>query len=109
MSSQKILRKKLRLFRTAGIAEGTSFLVLLLIAMPLKYRFEFPLAVTIVGWIHGILFVAFVSLAWDVKSELNKPLKWFLAAFGAALIPAGTFFFDKEIRKELNQPSATTK
>lgn len=89
------------LFRTAGIAEGISFLVLLCIAMPLKYFFEQPMAVTVVGWMHGILFVLFVSLAWDVKSDLNKPFKWFGAALIAALLPTGTFFFDKKIKEEL--------
>ncbi len=89
------------LFRTAGIAEGISFLVLLCIAMPLKYFFEQPMAVTVVGWMHGILFVLFVSLAWDVKSDLNKPFKWFGTALIAALLPTGTFFFDKKIKEEL--------
>lgn len=89
------------LLRTAGIAEGVSFLVLLFVAMPLKYFFHQPLAVTVVGWIHGVLFVSFLSLAWDVKTDLNKPLKWLLTALGAALIPAGTFFFDRTLKKEL--------
>ncbi len=101
MSQLKLIRKKLRIFRTFGIAEGISFLVLLGIAMPLKYFLHQPMAVTFIGWIHGVLFVAFVSLAWDVKSDLNKPFKWFGTAFICALLPFGTFFFDKKIRDEL--------
>lgn len=102
MSQHKIIRKKIRLLRTAGIAEGISFLVLLLIAMPLKYFLNQPLSVTVVGWIHGILFVGFVSLAWEVKSDLNKSTKWFLAALAASLLPTGTFFFDRKLRNELS-------
>ena len=49
---------------------------------------------------HGVLFVSFVSLAWEVKSDRNKNLKWFATAFVAALIPAGTFWFDKKLKEE---------
>ena len=89
------------LLRTAGIAEGISLLILLLVAMPLKYFFNQPLPVTVIGWIHGILFLAFVSLAWDVKTDLNKSMKWLGIAFLAALIPTGTFFFDRKLKEEL--------
>jgi len=91
---------KLSLLRKAGIAEGISFLVLLLIAMPLKYLFQQPMAVKIVGWIHGLLFVLFIGIAWAYKDERNKSFKWFVLAGIAALVPLGTFWFDKYLRKE---------
>jgi len=96
------MNKKLSLLRRAGIAEGISFLVLLGIAMPLKYIFKMPLAVTVVGWMHGILFVLFLSLAWEFKTDRSKNLKWFANAFAAALIPTGTFWFDKKLKAEEN-------
>lgn len=92
--------KKLSWLRKAGIAEGISFLVLLCIAMPLKYIFHQPMAVKIFGWAHGILFVVFLFLAWEVKTDHNKSLKWFALAFLAAIIPTGTFFFDKKLKEE---------
>jgi len=91
---------KLSLLRKAGIAEGISFLVLLLIAMPLKYFFQLPMAVKIIGWIHGLLFVSFIGMAWAYKDERNKPFKWFVLAGIAALVPLGTFWFDKSLQKE---------
>jgi integral membrane protein len=94
------MNKKLSWLRKAGIAEGISFLLLLGIAMPLKYLLKQPMAVTIVGWAHGILFVAFLFLAWEVKTDRNKSWKWFALAFLAAIIPAGTFFFDKKLKEE---------
>ena len=94
------MNKNLSRLRTAGITEGISFLVLLFIAMPLKYFFNLPVAVKIVGWLHGILFIAFLFLAWNYKNEHNKNLKWLALAFAAALIPAGTFFFDRKLKKE---------
>jgi len=92
--------KKLSWLRKAGIAEGISFLVLLCIAMPLKYFFHQPVAVKIFGWIHGILFVTFLVLAWEVKTDGNRSIKWFATAFLAAIIPTGTFFFDKKLKEE---------
>ena len=58
--------------------------------------------VTVVGWVHGILFVAFLVLAWEYKTDRSKSLKWFAAAFIAALVPTGTFFFDKRLKEEEN-------
>ena len=92
--------KKLSWLRKAGIAEGISFLVLLGIAMPLKYIFHQPMAVKIFGWAHGILFITFLVLAWEVRTDRNKSLKWFATAFLAAIIPTGTFFFDKKLKEE---------
>lgn len=89
----------LNLLRKAGLAEGISFIVLLLIAMPLKYIFQLPMAVKIVGWLHGILFVGFLVLAFEFRSDRKLSFKWLAIAFLAALIPTGTFFFDKELKK----------
>ena len=94
------MNKKLSWLRKAGIAEGISFLVLLCIAMPIKYLLHQPIAVKIFGWMHGILFVAFLFLAWEYKTDRNKSMKWFAAAFLAAIIPTGTFFFDKKLKEE---------
>ena len=91
--------KKLSWLRKAGIAEGISFLVLLCIAMPLKYLLHQPMAVKIFGWAHGMLFVSFLFFAWEVKTDRNKSLKWFATAFLAAIIPTGTFFFDKKLKE----------
>jgi len=94
------MSKKLLWLRRAGIAEGISFLVLICFAMPLKYFFELPAAVKVCGWMHGILFITFLSLAWEVKTDRNRSLKWFATAFLAAIIPTGTFFFDKKLKEE---------
>ena len=94
------MKNKIRWLRKAGIMEGISFLVLLCIAMPLKYIFHQPMTVKIFGWMHGILFVSFLFLAWEVKTDRNKNFKWFAIAFFAAIIPTGTFFFDKRLKEE---------
>lgn len=79
-----------------GRFEGISFLVLLLIAMPLKYFWEMPEAVRLVGSIHGALFVLYV--AWSLM--LTRKLKWgadnFIISVIAASLPLGTFYFEKK-------------
>ena len=86
--------------RDRALAEGISFLVLLGIAMPLKYFADMPMAVTIVGSLHGILFVAFFILAREVMSDYKKGFKWLVKAGLASLLPFGTFVMDKEWKKE---------
>ena len=94
--------KKLLWLRRTGIAEGISFLVLLGIAMPVKYLLKEPMVVTVVGWIHGVLFIAFLFLAWEYKTDRNKSFKWFALAFIASIVPTGTFFFDKKLKEEVS-------
>jgi hypothetical protein len=90
----------LSLLRKVGIAEGVSFLILLLIAMPLKYFMGMPMAVKITGSAHGALFVLYVGLAYYAKEVYQWPFKKFLMAFMAAWLPLGTFFFDARLKKD---------
>jgi integral membrane protein len=94
--------KAFRRFRNVAVAEGISFLLLLLIAMPLKYLAHFPLAVKIMGGIHGVLFIAFVVLAWEVKGEYKKTIGWFGKGLLASVLPFGTIVMDKQWKKEEN-------
>lgn len=93
-------QKLLRRFRMIGIAEGISFLVLLLIAMPIKYFLKIPEAVKIVGWMHGALFIAYMYLAIVVAITFKKNISWCIKTFLAAFIPMGTFVTGKELKKE---------
>lgn len=94
------MKKTFSWFRKVALAEGISFLVLLGIAMPLKYFADMPKAVTIVGSLHGVLFVAFIVLAREVKTDYKKDLKWLIKAGLASVLPFGTIIMDKEWRKE---------
>jgi integral membrane protein len=77
--------------------EAISYLLLLGIAMPMKYMLDMPLAVKYVGWAHGALFVAYV--VWLVLAGVF--LKWsiFKMALGfiASLLPFGPFVFEKKM------------
>jgi integral membrane protein len=94
------MKKTFHWFRRIAIAEGISFLVLLFIAMPVKYLADIPIAVTVAGAIHGVLFIAFMILAWEVKSDLRKSMGWFGKAFLASILPFGTLVMDKRWKKK---------
>lgn len=94
------MKKLFSWFRKIAFAEGVSFLVLLFIAMPLKYMADMPMAVTFVGGLHGLLFVGLGVLAYLVKDEYNKNWLWVGKVFLASIIPFGTFVMDKDWKKE---------
>ena len=86
--------------RLAGIVEGISFIGLLGVAMPLKYVWDRPQAVSIVGMAHGLLFLLYglaLVLAWQ---ETRWPLKRAAIVFFAAIIPFGPFILDPSLRRE---------
>ncbi len=90
-------------FRLTGIVEGISFLLLLFIAMPLKYFADLPEAVKYTGWVHGLLFIAYLLALVQVKIVQQWSLKKTIIALIASLIPFGTFITDVEWRKEEKQ------
>lgn len=80
--------------------EGISFLLLIFVAMPLKYFADEPWLNRQVGMAHGLLFVLYVILVIEVKIALGWNLKKTAIALGASIIPFGTFYInDKWIRK----------
>lgn len=85
--------------RRVGKLEGVSFLVLLGIAMPLKYLAGWPLAVSVVGWAHGVLFVALLIVLWRARREARLPLAQAALVFVAALVPFGPFLIDARLER----------
>ncbi|MBA9075387.1 MULTISPECIES: DUF3817 domain-containing protein [Rufibacter] len=84
-------------FRLIAVLEGISYLVLLLIAMPLKYMAGIPEPVKYVGWAHGALFVLFMGLLLQVWIQYRWSFWKVALAFVASLLPFGTFYLDKKI------------
>ena len=93
-----MIKNSVKKFAYINSIEGYSYLLLLFVAMPMKYMLGFPMAVKIVGMIHGILFIIFCILlvkAWqDAKWSLNETLVFFIAS----LLPFGTFFTKNKIK-----------
>ncbi|MCF2488503.1 DUF3817 domain-containing protein [Dyadobacter sp. CY347] len=89
-----LVKSALGRLRIIAFLEGISYLVLLGIAMPLKYLAGLPQAVRIVGMAHGVLFVLFVVLLVQVATERSWSFKKSLLAFISSLVPFGTFYAD---------------
>lgn len=83
--------------RVIAFLEGLSYIVLLCIAMPLKYYAGKPEAVKHVGMAHGVLFVAYLLLVALVALKQKWSLKEIVIAVLASLVPIGTFYADKTI------------
>lgn len=86
--------------RLIGLLEGSSFLALLFVGMPLKYLLGMPLAVRVLGSAHGFLFVAFVYLVIAAALERSWPLRKTALALGASVVPFGTFAIDRSLAAE---------
>ncbi len=85
-----------KLFRNISFLEGVSLLLLLFIAMPLKYIWENPIYVKVVGMTHGLLFIAYVLFAFIINLKLKWNFKTLLIVLFASVIPFGTFYIDKK-------------
>ena len=90
----------LRFFRIVGLFEALSFLILLGIAMPLKYMGGLPEATKHIGMAHGLLFLAYVILASQIAAHDRWPFKQLFMAYIAAVLPFGTIVFDRKFLAE---------
>jgi len=90
------LAKQKKVFKYVSILEGLSFLLLLFIAMPLKYIWEMPQMVQQVGMAHGVLFIAYVIGAIWLFKPLNWNFKELLIILGCSLVPFGPFYVEKK-------------
>lgn len=83
----------MKLLRIVALLEGMSLLLLLFVAMPLKYSYGMPEAVSLMGPIHGWLFIAFnmVLFYFVTKGHITEQtaFKGFIASF----LPFGTFVY----------------
>jgi integral membrane protein len=93
--------RSLSRLRLVGWLEGLSYLVLLGIAMPLKYLAGIPEAVKVVGWAHGVLFILFIAAVAEVTLKTRWPWQRAFGAFIASLVPFGTFVLDTRLRRDM--------
>ncbi|MEO0513739.1 MAG: DUF3817 domain-containing protein [Planctomycetota bacterium] len=87
----------MRVLRVVGLIEGVSYVLLLLVAMPMKYLGDMPWAVSYVGMAHGLLFILLwllVAAAW----AKGLPTKLSVIVLIASILPAGPFFVDHKLK-----------
>lgn len=97
------LKTPLGRLRVVGFWEGVSFLVLLGIAMPLKYLAGWPDAVRVVGMAHGFLFLLYLVAAMQVATDRDWPWRRTALVFLASVLPAGPFVIEAKVLR--NEPA----
>jgi integral membrane protein len=95
-----MLKTPIGRLRAIAHLEGVSYLLLLGIAMPLKYFANLPEAVRIVGSLHGLLFVLYLIAVAHVTIALRWSLSRVLGALAASVIPFGNFVLDARLRRD---------
>ena len=82
-------------FRVVSFLEGISYLLLLFVAVPIKYFNGDVRYVKLLGMPHGLFFMLYIILA----IVIQKQMKWNAKTLGivmlASIIPFGTFYIDK--------------
>ena len=89
--------------RYLALLEGISWLMLLFIAMPLKYMGGNPYPVKVVGMTHGLLFIAFVVVLSTVLNRKSISTTLGAKVFVASFIPFGTFLVDGKLKHAINR------
>lgn len=94
--------------RIVGLIEAISYILLVAIAMPLKYGMGIDMAVSIVGAAHGalwILYVLLIALAW-YKATISFGFS--AALVGLSLIPFGPLLVDHHLKDEADADPGST-
>jgi len=90
------LELSVKTFRIISALEAISFLVLLLIAMPLKYIWQMPQMVQVVGMAHGVLFIVYLIGAYFMKEKLNWSWGTLLIVMVCSVLPLGPFYAERK-------------
>jgi integral membrane protein len=83
-----------KIFKIIATLEGISLLLLFFVAMPMKYMAGNPSLIRPAGMAHGVLFVAYIIVAFLLKEEKDWSFKKYLIVAVASIIPFGTFYIE---------------
>ena len=92
----------IKLFRLITLLEGSSYLLLLFVAVPLKYLMGDESYVKLLGMPHGVLFIAYIILSFMMRKKMSWNTTSFIIILLASIIPFGTFYVDKKYLSKNN-------
>lgn len=95
-----MLKEALGRFRVISAIEGLSYLLLVFIAMPIKYIGGNPYPVKVFGMIHGVLFIIFMISLFETKRKESWDTGFMFQLFVLSLIPFGAIFIEKRVKPE---------
>ena len=91
----------IKLFRLITLLEGISYLLLLFIAVPLKYLLGDETYVKLLGMPHGVLFILYITFAFVFQKKTKWTLMNFIIILLASVVPFGTFYIDKKYLRKI--------
>jgi len=89
--------------RLSSILDGVSYLILLGVAMPLKYLADMPMAVRVVGSLHGLFFVALCLFLLIALLRKQLSFGWCVIVFLCALVPFAPFWLDHRLKEKASE------
>ena len=99
----------MKFFRLVSLIEGLSLLTLLFVAMPLRSWAGMDEAVTLVGWVHGILFLLYGAVALVISHLQRWSIGYWLLVFLLGAVPFGFLLVDHQLRRAMRaEPAAET-
>ena len=93
----------IKTFRIIAFLEGLSYILLLFIAVPIKYVADYPTYVKMLGMPHGLLFMGYIALAIVLRTENQWIKNNFFLVLIASVIPFGTFVVEKKLNKTIQK------
>lgn len=87
-------------FRIISAIEGLSYLILVFIAMPIKYLGDNPYYVKIFGMAHGVLFIIFMISLFETKRKDSWDIGFTFQLFVLSLIPFGAFNIENKVKPQ---------
>lgn len=87
--------------RVIAFLEGCSLLILVFIAMPVKYLLDMPEATKAIGLVHGILFIVFIFATIVISISQKWNISRVMMVMASSVLPFGTFYIDKKILSKL--------
>ena len=92
----------IKLFRLITLLEGSSYLLLLFVAVPVKYLMGDESYVKLLGMPHGVLFITYIVFSFVMQKKMNWNTTSFIIILLASIIPFGTFYVDKKYLSKNN-------
>lgn len=98
----KLLKTKIGRLRIIGFFEGISLLILIFIAVPMKYIYADASLTKMMGPVHGAIFLTFLLNTFSTGIEQNWKAKTTGMILASCFIPFGTFYVDYKFLKNLS-------
>ena len=103
------IEKLLPAYRVAAWVTGIGLVILVFVAMPLKYFADSPTMVAIIGPVHGVLYMVYLVTAFDLAVRAKWPFVRTLLVLLAGTIPVMSFVAERKVTGWVRQPNRTVR